>query len=125
MKLMRQIIGICLEREEFFRTNLDREKAFYWHISAYLHCLSYLQKFDSDLQTKRILWYKVLDSNNLSTKRMYFDKLTKFRQQEDKIIIETLNKIDEDLKGNKLMGMGNLYQPGTWGVLTFEFESVN
>ena len=41
------------------------------------------------------------------------------------LLIKALDKIEEERKDGKDMGMGSLYRPLTWGVLTYEYEAID
>ena len=123
MRILKSLIGQKLEMEEMLRINLKRGASFSEHICAYMHSLIYLKKYDSLLNNKMALWRKFITAKS-DNQEGYYNKLLKFKPDEDAIIVQALNKIEEDKNKIKDTGFGALYREGTWGCTTYEFQSA-
>jgi hypothetical protein len=114
------LIGKSLDYEDMFAKNLNKEASLQYHICAYILSLIYLKRHDPLLDKKKIIWQKFIVSKNLK----YYYKLMEFKVNEDQIIVEALNKMEEESKNMKDMGVGTAWKPYTWGMLTYEYDSI-
>ena len=121
MKLIRVLILKKMETEEMYSRAMRVQFAYEEHISCYLHSLGYLGLDDLDLNKKRKIWRNFVSSSGESQMRI-FKKLLFFRMKEDEIIMRALNKIEEEKESSYGMMEGSLYQPFTWGILSYEFD---
>jgi len=121
MKIIKVLMNKKLENQEMFSLYRRRQFSYEEHISAYLHALFYLGIYDPLLEKKIKLWSRYLVSTG-KNRLKYYRRLLKFRNDENKIILEAFNKIEEEkLSGN--IGFGSLWQKYTIGVLSYEFEA--
>jgi hypothetical protein len=122
MKIIKVLMLKKIENEEMYSRAMRVQFAYEEHISVYLHALAYLGLDDLHFEKKRKIWKKFVKSSGESQMRT-FKKLLFYRMKEDEIIMRCLNKIEE-AKESDLSGMeGSLYQPFTWGILSYEFDT--
>jgi len=122
MKIIKVLILKKIENEEMYSKAMRLQFAYEEHISAYLHALCFLGLLDQNFKKKQKLWKKFVSSSGEAQMKVY-KKLLNYRIREDELIMRCLNKIEES-KDSSLDGMqGSLYQPFTWGVLSYEFDA--
>jgi hypothetical protein len=122
MRIIKVLILKKLENEEMYSRAMRIQFAYEEHISAYLHALSYLGFEDKELNKKIKLWKRFVNYSGDNQMRI-FKKLLVFRIKEDEIIMRALNKIEEQKESDYGIMYGALYQPFTWGILSYEFDT--
>ena len=120
MKIIQQLIVEKLLNEEILSKNLERENSFGEHICAYLLSLAYLERADSLLRKKISLWRKFVSSKD---KSKYYEKLLKYKQKEDEIIVLALNEIDKRTEEDQTL-FGTLYKPFSVAILSYELVNA-
>jgi len=117
MRIFKQIIEQKLKNERTLLENSEDFLAYQEHISTYLLALVYLGIHDKKLKLKKRLWKNFVSSQN----KNYLKKLMNERQKEDYVILEAVNKLDEE-KENKAQKWGSLYGDFVWAILSYEHE---
>jgi len=118
MSIYNQIIQQKLKNERTLLKNSEESLAYQEHISAYMIALTYLGRHDNKLKIKKRLWKSFVSSQN----KNYLKKLMNERQKEDYIILEAVNKLDEE-KENTTQKWGSLYGDFDWAILSYEHEN--
>ncbi len=109
-----------LETEEILRFNRKKEFALSEHMAVYTLALAYLGLFDNLIPLKTKLWNKLMLAETKEEKKKYYKKLLMYKSIEKKIIIQALNRLDEEAKSQDSYYAGNLWKPNSWGILSFE-----
>ena len=122
MKIIRVLIQKKQGNENMYIRNNMRDPAYEEHISKYLHSLVYLGLDDPLLEKKMKIWKRFI-SNSGDARLKYYEKLMAFQKEENIIVIKALDKIEEEKGKGVITGIGTKWKPGTWGMLTYEFES--
>lgn len=121
MRLVNSLILKKQENENLFLRAVVREFAFQEHISAYLMALAVLGLDDPELEKKKKLWRRFITSNRKDADKNY-QRVLQFKPAQDVMILKALDYIDELKKRDSGASFGRLYQPYTWGCLSYEYE---
>lgn len=120
MKILKQIIEKKVSNAEELLLLRNKTESLNEHISAYMHSLVYLGYNDPDFKAKNKLWNQFMISLDSKNREKYYKKLLKHRTKELSIIFEALRKIE--IEEQQLgYGMGDIYKPFSWAVLSYEF----
>ena len=120
MKILKNILEKKQENSNILFTMRRRELALFEHISVYMHSLIFLEEDDLNLDEKIKLWNKFFNSSGKS-KLKYYKKLVFFKNKEDKIIMEALNKIEINKMSDSSRGF-SLFPDGVVAIPTFVHE---
>jgi hypothetical protein len=120
MKLMKQLMEKKLNNQALYNVRRNFELSYQEHISVYLMALFILNKKDPNLRKKTSIWKRLINSKE--TKIKHYNKLLKYRFDEDTIINMAFN-LFEDYK-QKGINQNVVWRPFEVGMLGYEFEAL-
>ena len=120
MKIIKELILEKLKCENILLKHQERENAFGEHICAYMMSLAYLNKTDPDLMNKIRLWKKFVQAKS---KAKYYDKLLRYKQKEDEIIVLALTEMEKTAEAGE-SDFGTLWKPFTVAILSYEANEL-
>jgi len=113
-------MNLKIDNEDILKHNRKKEFAHQEHIAVYTLALCYLGLYDKAIRRKTAIWNKFMLAETKEEKKKYYQKLLVFKSEEKKVIINALNKIEEEAKSQDSYYAGNLWIPNSWGILSFE-----
>jgi uncharacterized protein YaaW (UPF0174 family) len=82
--------------------------------------LCYIGKYDVNLKKKIFLWKRFISAKKEDLKLKYYERLLRFKKEEESIIVIALEKLEEQSGKDKEI-FGSLYRPFSIGMSAYEF----
>lgn len=115
MRIIQQLIDKKIDNYAILKKSNQELPAIQEHISAYMLSLSYLGETDLKIKKKTFLFYEYARTGN----KKHLIKLSKFRNQEDAIIIKAIRDMNK-IKSEVNQRWSSLFDTYCWAILSYE-----